>query len=243
MNLCIDQGNSCTKIGIFDTGKLIDDKLYKHFALDDLMGLFKDFPIEQCILSSVIDTDEMQVAFIRQHTGKFIRLDHTVPLPIDNLYKTPHTLGNDRLAAVVGANFLYPDRNLLIVDIGSAITYDVVNDKNQYVGGNIAPGVKMRINALHDHTERLPLINIKEHTEWKLIGQNTEEAIAGGVMNGIVFEIEGYHKLLCRSYSNVLTFLTGGNLYYFQNRLKITTFADIFLVLIGLNRILEFNNV
>ncbi len=241
MNLCIDQGNSCTKIGIFDKNRLIDNKLYKNFATEDLIALFRDHAIESCILSSVVDANAAHESFIRQHVKKFIHLDHTVPLPIDNLYKTPTSLGNDRLAAAVGANFLQPNRNLLIIDIGSAITYDIVNAQNQYVGGNIAPGVKMRLKALHDYTKQLPMINIKEHTDWQLIGQNTEEAIASGVMNGIVFEIESYYEQLHRSYSNVLTFLTGGNLYYFHNRLKITTFVEIFLVLIGLNRILEYN--
>lgn len=241
MNLCIDLGNSCTKLGIFDNGKLVCDKLYKNFVKEDLSDLFQTYAIRHCILSSVIETDTSLVNYIKSCVKTFIWLDHTVKLPIENLYKTPNTLGNDRLAAAVGANFLYPNRNLLIIDIGSAITYDLVNAQNQYVGGNIAPGVKMRLNALHAYTQRLPLVNIKEHPDYGLIGQDTEEAIANGVMNGIIFEIEGYYKHLCRSHSNVLTFLTGGNLYYFHNRLKITTFVEIFLVLIGLNRILEYN--
>lgn len=242
MNLCIDRGNSRTKIGIFDAkGIMIHNELYKQFGTTDLEQLLTTYSIDKCILSSVVNDDADVLNWLQTRIKHFINLDHTVPVPITNCYHTPQTLGKDRLAAVVGANFLQPNTNLLVVDAGSAITYDFIDKNNNYIGGNIAPGLKMRLTALHQFTKKLPMVEVNEETTVELFGQSTEEAIAAGVTNGIIFEIEGYLKQIKEQYADVSFFLTGGNLYYFHNRLKIATFAEIFLVLIGLNRILEYN--
>ena len=178
------------------------------------------------------------VDYLKNRAKKFIQLDENTRLPIENLYKTPETLGQDRIAACVGANFLMPDTNLLVIDAGTAITYDIVNAKNQYVGGNISPGLEMRKNALHNFTQKIPLIEITELVP--AFGATTNEAILAGVVNGLIYEIEGYISLTSNVYPKLSVFLTGGDAFYFEKKLKSTIFANENLLLVGLNRILNF---
>ncbi|MCD8193274.1 MAG: type III pantothenate kinase, partial [Tannerellaceae bacterium] len=154
-------------------------------------------------------------------------------------YQTPHTLGKDRLAAAVGANYLQPGKDLLIIDAGTAITYEVVEAAGIYTGGNISPGMTTRFRALNHFTEKLPLVAEKE--DIPPIGYNTETAIQAGVVNGIIYEMDGYINDLRVKYPGLLVFLTGGHSFYFERRLKNSIFADINLVMTGLNRILEYN--
>ena len=160
-------------------------------------------------------------------------------LPIRIGYETPHTLGRDRIAAVVGAQSLRPGSNILVIDAGTAITYELLEASGLYVGGNISPGMTTRFRALHHFTQKLPLVS--EPEEVLLVGVSTESAIQAGVVNGIVLEMDGYIDLLRLKYPGLLVFLTGGHSFYFERRLKNRIFADINLVLIGLNRILEYN--
>ena len=142
------------------------------------------------------------------------------------------------MAACIGANFLFSDRNLLVIDAGTAITFDVVNANNQYVGGCISLGLDMRRKALNHFTHRLPLVDLADDTP--LIGTTTQEAILSGVVNGLVCEIDGIISNLSHVYPQLLVFLTGGNAKYFEKRIKNCNFAVPDLVLIGLNRILMF---
>lgn len=162
------------------------------------------------------------------------------PIPIINKYSTPLTLGADRLAAAVGANALSPGRDILIVDVGTCVTFDFVNSAGEYLGGNISPGPTMRLKALNHFTARLPLVERKGSTPD--IGVDTETAIRSGVLNGIKYEIEGYIHYFLAKYPQLFVYLTGGvhlNLHFSK---KIYTFADDFIVPKGLNRILEYNN-
>ena len=183
--------------------------------------------------------DEDLIAYLKECLSCFIYFDNDVRLPITIKYKTPHTLGKDRIAAVVGAYYLQPNRNILIIDAGTCITYELLEASGSYLGGNISPGMTTRFKALNDYTKKLPLVNEREEVPcW---GTCTEDAIRAGVVNGIVFEMDGYIDKAKELYSDVLVFLTGGHSFYFESRLKNFIFADINLVLTGLNRILEYN--
>lgn len=161
-------------------------------------------------------------------------------VPIINKYSTPLTLGSDRLAAVVGANWLQPGRDVLVIDIGTCVTFDFINSSGEYLGGNISPGPTMRLKALNHFTARLPLVERRGDTPD--FGTDTTTAIRSGVMNGIKYEIEGYIHSFLAKYPQLFVYLTGGvhlNLQFSEN---LSIFADDFIVPKGLNRILEYNN-
>lgn len=239
MNLCIDQGNSSTKIGIFDNNVLIEGITYKNLNRSDISHITNKFNINACILSSVVAGNDELIEWLKKHIHQFIELSHTTPIPIENLYKTPETLGKDRLAAVIGAAFLEPYTDILVVDAGTAITYDFIDADNKYYGGNIAPGVDLRLRSLHEFTQKLPLVNAT--TDQPFLGHDTNSALISGAVYGIVFEIDGYINTLKIKYPQLSTFLTGGSIFYFDNKLKNAIFAERNLVLIGLNRILQHN--
>jgi len=195
--------------------------------------------LNQAILSSVKSVDNEILQFLSGNFDLFIELDHLTELPIENLYETPETLGKDRLAAAVGANELFPDQNLLVIDAGTAITYDLVSEKNQFLGGNISPGLQMRFNALNHFTGKLPLVSYSD--EFQPIGKNTTEAIRAGVQNGILFEIDRTIDLFNRNYQNLQIVMTGGDSIFFDKKLNYSIFVHFNITLIGLNRILEHN--
>ncbi len=242
MNLCIDQGNSRTKVALFrEDGKLVKAFLYKHFHSADIERLYKLYPVTDAIVSSVATIEPAVVNALHRLSHRFILFDHTTPIPIKNDYDTPQTLGQDRLAAAVGANSLCPDENLLIIDAGSAITYDFLSADNVYLGGNIAPGIKMRLTALHQMTQKLPLVEVEENQLLPLFGKTTSDAIAAGVLRGITFEVKGYMHALEEQVGHFQTFLTGGNAPYVYNNLRRKLHYEKNLVLLGLNHILEYN--
>lgn len=242
MNLCIDQGNSRTKVALFrDNGKMLKTFMYKSFGSADVERLFALYPLSDSIISSVTNIEPSVVNALHRLSRRFVLFDHNTPVPIGNTYDTPHTLGQDRLAAAVGANLLCPNENLLIIDAGSAITYDFVSADNVYCGGNIAPGIKMRLTSLRQMTKKLPQVEIEENQLLPLFGRNTHDAIAAGVVRGIVFEVKGYMRTLSERVEHCRIFVTGGNAPYIVNNLQHEVVCEKSLVLIGLNRILEFN--
>lgn len=239
MNLIIEQGNTSSKVAVYNKWHLEASFVFKHFDVQVVSTLFDKYPLTRGIFSTVIDTDDEVIAYLKSKLAHFVCLDETVPLPITVQYRTPKTLGRDRLAAVVGANFLQPGKDLLVIDAGTAITYELVEASGTFMGGNISPGLTTRFRALNQFTKKLPLV--VEQEEIPLIGTDTETAILAGVVNGIVYEMDGYIEMLRLKYPNLLVFLTGGHSFYFERRLKNSIFADINLVLTGLNRILEYN--
>ncbi len=240
MNLVIDIGNTSVKVGIFEHNNIIDTRYQAGCSLSFLTEYLKDFQVTQAIIASVIELDESNSQWLEKNCFPVIKLDHTTPIPITNLYKSPQTLGYDRLAAVVGANEQFPGRDILVVDAGTAITYEFIDAQDRYHGGNISPGMQMRFKALNQYTGRLPLVK----AEGKLLsmGEDTETAIRAGVIKGIEFEISGYITSLKHKYPELLVFLTGGDEFSFDTNVKNIIFADSFLVLKGLNRILNYNN-
>ncbi len=239
MNLIIEQGNTSTKVAVFKDSLLVDSFVYKDFNGLVLMTLFEQYELTNGILSTVTNLDNSLIAFLNKNLRLFIVLNEKVPVPIRIDYDTPNTLGMDRLAAAVGACSLQPHKDLLVIDAGTAITYELIEASGHYKGGNISPGMATRFKALHAYTERLPLVS--EQEDIPLIGTNTVAAIQAGVVHGIVYEMDGYISELRGKYPNLLVFLTGGHSFYFERRLKNRIFADVNLVLKGLNRILEYN--
>jgi type III pantothenate kinase len=239
MNLCIDLGNSSIKIGIFDKEVPVLFSVYDVFGHLELHGLKVQYPIDACILSSVRTEDPEFTELLESLFPNLIILSHTTPVPVTIGYDTPQTLGKDRLAAVVAAEFLFSNRNVLVVDAGTAITFDFLDADKYYHGGNIAPGVGMRFRALHEFTHKLPLV--EPENDVAELGVDTKSAIGAGVLWGMVYEIDGYIDRLKIKYPELLVLLTGGSTFYFVGKLKNPIFAEPNLVLIGLNRILQYN--
>jgi len=240
MNLIIDIGNTTAKTAIFKKNKILEHKKYDLLSIETIIKLKNKYgDLKNAILSSVAEYNNDILQYLEDNFSTFIRLDQHTKLPVENRYSTCDTLGYDRIAAVTGANFLFADKNILVIDIGTAITYDHINKKNQYTGGNISPGTDLRFRALHEHTHKLPLLTKREDNE--LTGDSTANAIIRGVQNGIIFEIEGYIRAFSSKFDDLQVVLTGGESFFFENRLKNNIFAEPNLVLIGLNRILEYN--
>ena len=212
----------------------------EQLTVDHLKMLKDEHPqLTQAILSSVKSVDDEIIKYLSENFDSFIELDHLTELPIENLYETPEALGKDRLAAAVGANELFPNQNLLIIDAGTAITYDLVSEKNQFVGGNISPGLQMRFKALNYFTGKLPLVSYSD--EFQTIGKNTTDAIRAGVQNGILYEIAQTIELFNKNYQNLQIVMTGGDSIFFDKKLNYSIFVHFNITLIGLNRILEHN--
>ena len=248
MNLCIDQGNSRTKVALMtDEGKLINHFIYKQFSSADVERLFELYDITDSIISSVVNIEAAVVNTLNRRSQHFVLFDHMTPVPIINRYETPQTLGQDRLAAAVGAKSICPDENLLIIDAGSALTYDFVSEQGEYMGGNIAPGLKMRFTMLHRMTKKLPLVEVDENELIPLFGKSTRDAIAAGVIRGVAYEVKGYMRTLREKMPHFKTFLTGGNAPFVLNNVRKSQTEkreiqyEKNLVLIGLNTILVYN--
>lgn len=239
MNLCIDQGNTYTKIALFEAQKLKKSMLIDATDYELWNAILAENNITNTIISSVRDIDPALESLLRSKSAVLVVLNHTTPIPIINLYKTPDTLGKDRLAGVIGAYTLQPGNDILVVDAGTALTFDFINKEGEYFGGTIAPGMDMRFQALNTFTSKLPLVHAEG--ESPLLGITSEQAIRSGVVNGMIYEIEGYVNNLTSTYPELLIFLTGGNCFFFESKLKSVIFVNQNLVLIGLNSIIDYN--
>jgi type III pantothenate kinase len=240
MNLVIDIGNTRTKFSVFNRGEVLTTVPVDEFKGSHVEVLQNQYPeLDKAIISSVKNYPEELKETLQSKFDTFLELSENTPLPIENCYKTKNTLGKDRIAAVVGAFDLYPNQNILVIDAGTAITFDMINEKGQYLGGNISPGVEMRFKALNHFTNRLPLI---ESREWsKLYGTTTEEAILSGVLNGVVYEVDKTIDTFKEFYKNLKVIITGGDTEIFDKKLKNSFFVNFNLLALGLNRILEYN--
>ena len=239
MNLVIDQGNTVVKFAVFSDGELIKRFVENDLKLEILQRIFGEFPsIDKSILSSVSEYYENIPLFLTS-ASHFIKLDSRTPIPIINNYSTKDTLGYDRIASAVGAHTIFPLTNVLVIDAGTAITIDLITTKGVFMGGNISPGLDLRFKSLNQFTKKLPLIKKKE--EFELLGSTTNDAILSGVMNAVIFELDGYITELKNKYPDLKTVLTGGDMNFFAEKLKNVIFVDSNLNLSGLNRILEYN--
>ncbi len=240
MNLVIDIGNTNTKFSLFNPSGMMLTVTDNNFGPGNLEMLLNEFPgLNRAIISSTREYSPELKEALRTGFEIFIELNEHTPVPLKNGYKTPETLGKDRLAAAVGANFLYPGTNLLVVDAGTALTFDLVTEDAEYLGGNISPGLEMRFKALNNFTGKLPLIH--SHEKFPFWGDSTETAIRAGVQNGILFETDAYIDHFKKFYKKIEIIFTGGDAKFFETKLKNSFFVHSNLISSGLNRILEYN--
>lgn len=236
MNFVIDQGNTFTKLALFEGDKLLSFEVFEEINNEIIISFISDYTIKRGIIASV--RKKVDPNLLKKYN--LIHLTHLTPLPLQINYKTPETLGVDRIAASVGAKSIYAGEELLIIDIGTCVTFDFVNSKNEYLGGAIAPGFEMRFKALNYFTGKLPLIEF-DRKQLKLIGDTTESSIISGVYNGMKSEIEGIINRYLEQYESLKIVVTGGDINLFDLEPKNRIFADEFLVLKGLNEILNYN--
>lgn len=240
MNLIIDVGNTNVKLAVFDKNNLVQKDTVKASRLvSSINTILKKQPlIDKAIISSVGKIKSQILEKIQSRISIFV-LDSNSKLPFKNLYKTPKTLGVDRIALVCCAVKKYPQKNVLIIDAGTCVTYDLKTNKNEYLGGAISPGVRQRYQSLNNLTANLPLLNTKSPK--KILGTTTEESIHSGVIFGVLHEIEGVITQYKEEYKELTVILTGGDAEFLSKQLKSSIFANSNFLLEGLNYILEYN--
>lgn len=242
MELIIDIGNTLTKIAFFDNNTLSYIEQTKELKKEHLFKLLYKFPqTDSAIISAVKSYSTEVKESLENKFEKFIETGIDTALPITNKYQSPKTLGYDRLAAAIGAETLFPGKNLLIIDAGTAITYDILTSQKEYLGGSISPGLFMRYKALHYFTEKLPLVNHVEQIN--ITGNNTESSILSGVQFGIFFEIKETIRHYKKRFKNLKVVITGGDSVFLYNKIKGSIVLSSNLNLLGLNRILEYNKL
>jgi type III pantothenate kinase len=238
MNLIYDIGNTSNKLAVYDKNEKVFSVRSKAFCCEELNKMISPYKIEKGIICSVKILPEFIYDLMSVNIPKVLILTHKTKLPFKNEYETPETMGPDRIAGVAGAFHLFPGRNILVIDAGSAITYDFLSGKT-YKGGNISPGLSMRFKALHKFTDKLPHGSTLE--KYKSPGKNTLEAIAAGVTDGLIFEINEYIRIFEEKNIDSMVVLTGGDSGYLKDRISYKVNYQPDLVLTGLNHILEYN--
>lgn len=238
MNLIVDIGNTLAKVAIVEHDKIIHFQSYSNLTLKDIEIAVVKHAVQKSIISVVGNIDNEILNYLTSNFSTII-LDQNTKIPLKNKYSTPKTLGYDRIAVAVGANYLYPNRDILIIDAGTAITYELVASDGAYLGGAISPGISLRFRSLNNHTAKLPLLEKVEI--FPVIGQNTNDCIYSGVLNGVISEIDGYIEKIKTNFPEIYVLLTGGDSNFFANKLKNSIFVNQNLMIVGLNRILEFN--
>ena len=242
LRLAIDQGNSSTKLSVFDDEKIVAAERHDILSVAALDDLTNRFNIASAIYSSVVGNNNEILNLLETKRIRHFIVDETLPLPITIDYATPHTLGHDRIAVAAGAAVCHPGENILIVDSGTAITYDLVTADNHFHGGNIDPGINTRFEALSHYCAQLPLVSAEG--DIPLTGYDTPTAIRAGVILGVVAEVTYMAQRLSAIYGDsLIVMLTGGDSGIISGKLEISNRVEINnnLVTIGLNRILQYN--
>lgn len=240
MNLIVDVGNSFLKLAVFDAHKFLEKRtIVEEDFVNTLSNLIEDFPkLQYAIVSAVGNFSKEHLSALKEHLAVHV-LSHNSTFPFINNYETPKTLGVDRIALVSAAAFQFPKENVLVIDAGSCITYDFLNNKNEYLGGAISPGISMRFKAMHAYTANLPLLE-KMKPE-ALIGSSTQSSMNVGVIHGVANEIDGFISSYKTEFSDLTTILTGGDTHFLLDSIKNDIFANSIFLLEGLNHILEIN--
>jgi type III pantothenate kinase len=239
MNLIIDAGNTRVKVAVFEKNTLINVvSVEREVFLSEIEKKIKKYKIEDGILSSVSFISEKMIQTL-QNLINLTVLSSLTNVPFINLYETPKTLGVDRIALVTGAVIKYSKKNVLVIDAGTCITYDFVNAQLEYLGGAISPGIEMKYKALNNYTNKLPVLEKKVPRNF--IGNNTNESIHSGVVNGVIAELDGVINQYKKKYSDLTVVLTGGDTNFLAKQLKSSIFANQNFLLDGLNEILIFN--
>jgi len=238
LNLIIDIGNSFAKLLLYKGDKVVKQVKWDKWGVRKFSAFYnKNQPDAVCMSSTQLVADNIKTFFKKKCF--FIFLDEKTSIPIKNKYKTPKTLGKDRLAAVIGAYYLHPKKSCLVIDAGTCITYDLLTKKGEYLGGNISPGIDLRLRAMHQFTAKLPLVKRKKLK--KNYGIDTESALLVGGQLGTIYEMQGFIDDYKDKYGPLNVILTGGAANYFAKKLKTKIFVNPTLVPYGLNQILKYN--
>jgi type III pantothenate kinase len=241
MVLVIDCGNTRIKSAVFENDTLLSTLVFEnenlHFSIENSL---KSHPkINQIVVSSVGKIEKSAFS-VFVNPIKLFFLDRNAQFPFQNKYATPETLGIDRMVLAAGAVLCFPKKNRLVIDAGTCVTFDFVDDNNQYWGGAIAPGLKLRYKSMNDYTAKLPLLETQAPE--KTIGNTTQESIHSGVVNGLCFEIDGFIDALKTKNENFIIILTGGDAIFLAKRLKNTIFANSNFLLQSLNQLYLYQN-
>jgi type III pantothenate kinase len=241
MKLVIDIGNTLAKIAVFNKSDIINFKSIDTISYSSIKQMLDTYPdISTGIIASVREMDPDFISLLNSNI-RLMQLNEFTPLPFENNYKSPHSLGYDRIAAVAGASGIFQSDNVLVINAGTCITYDLITAENKYLGGGISPGIQMRFKALHTFTGKLPLIKPGIESTIDIIGNTTERSILSGVLNGVVCEIDGIISSYKLQFPELKVIISGGDYKYFDKSLKNNIFASPNIVLTGLNRIHNFN--
>lgn len=239
LKLVLDSGNTCLKAALWKDKILL--KVFREKSFSDLLQAFRTlkYGLPEAILFSSVSTKRvLPRGFLKQNTIS-ITLSHQTRLPIDIRYKTPETLGFDRLANAVGSARMFPGKAVLAIDAGTCLKFDFVSSKGHYQGGSISPGIQMRFDALHHFTAQLPAL--RYHKKFSYLGTNTSESMVSGVQNGILNEAAAGIEYYQKKYKSLQVILTGGDYRFFAGNLKNHIFVSPNLTLLGLNEILDYN--
>ena len=238
MNLALDIGNSLIKAGVFKNNVLIKSSIINEKSFSDFRKTIEQKNIKNSIASNVSNNNPEIIKLLSNETN-FIKFDKNLNLPFKNKYKSKDKLGQDRIALITNASISFPNQNILVIDVGTCITYDFLDEENKYLGGNISPGLEMRYKSLKNQTANLPLL--RYYKPDYLIGDNTDNSIHSGVFNGIVGEINSFISMYKVKFGKIKIILTGGNSKLLLNKIKNTIFADSNFLLFGLNHLIELN--
>jgi type III pantothenate kinase len=239
MILTIDVGNTRIKGAVFEGSMLMETFIFEKSTLEKSIKniVIKYKNITHLVVSSVSDVEKE--SFLGLNGALNIHfVSHKDPFPFENLYQTPTTLGIDRMVLASGATLRYPSQNRLVIDAGTCVTYDFIDADNKYLGGAIAPGLRLRYESLHNFTAKLPLLTLENPENF--IGSSTSESIHSGVVNGLIYEIDGFINQYKEKYSNFIIILTGGDTEFLAKRLKNTIFANSNFLLESLNQTFQF---
>ncbi len=233
MNAVIDIGNTQTKIGLFEKGS---ELLVSNIESKNIGIFLKKQAIINALVSNVSHKDNF-LEDVKNNVGHMSVFTINTSIPIFTTYKTPKSLGVDRLAACVGAR-KYASGNVLVIDAGSCITLDLLTQENEHVGGIISPGVNMRLKAMHNFTANLPLVSFEEAA---LIGKTTQTCLQSGATNGALAEIQGLILAFQKKFKDLSIIIGGGDAEFFDKNLELSTFVVSNLVVVGLHTIYKYN--
>ena len=239
MNLVVDIGNNFFKLGIFENSNLVFSFFDKNDKIDvEIEKIIRSYSkITSALISNVSSIKINDI--LNKLNIKIYELDSTFIFPFKLNYKTPESLGTDRLALAAAATILFPNSNNLVIDAGTCITIDFIDNNNHFMGGSISPGVKMRYDSLNHYTANLPLL--KNENNFNYPGDSTNASIHAGIIGGVSNEINGFIKQINSRNDKVNVILTGGDAKILSKTLKITIFANQNFILEGLNSILNLN--
>ena len=239
ITLCLDFGNTRKKCAVFHDEELREIINLADDATETIQTLIKKIQPQKSILSSVIDHNPVIEEILTVNTT-FHKLSHLTKVPFTTPVGKPETIGADRLAVAAAAVHFYPDKNNLVIALGTCVTYNFISKYYEFVGGAISPGLEMRLKSLHQYTAKLPLV--KADSNVPLIGYDTKTNILSGVVLGMSREIDGLIDAYRQRYRNFNVLLTGGDIVYLASHLKNKIFADPDLIFKGLYAISEVNN-